>query len=141
MKTSDILQHKGMEVASIHPRANLAEVVKRLVEKKIGSLLVMEGETVLGIITERDILRTCAAESRPLGEISVFERMTTDLTTCHVDDDLQELMRVMTEKRIRHLPVVEDGQLVGIVSIGDVVKSQSRILAMENEYLKHYIQS
>ncbi len=139
MKVNTILKSKGNEIHSIAPHATLAEVVQKLVEKNCGSLLVMDGGQLTGIITERDILRTCAEESRPLGEIRVFERMTTELTTASSGAGLNSVMGTLTDNRIRHLPIVDGPQLVGVISIGDVVKAQCDQLSLENHYLKQYI--
>ena len=101
----------------------------------------MDNGSILGIITERDILRTCEAESRPLREIAAYERMTSNLITCKPEDAVADVMGLMTNNRIRHLPVVEDNQLFGMISIGDVVNAQYQQLTVENHYLKSYIQS
>ena len=141
MKAYELLQSKGTAVHSTSPDANLQEVVQLLVNHNCGSLLVMDGKNVLGIITERDILRTCDGESRSLCDIKVRERMSSRLVTAAPQDNLKDLMGLFTSNRIRHLPIMEDDQLAGIVSIGDVVKAQYKSLSLENEYLKSYIQS
>jgi CBS domain-containing protein len=97
---------------------------------------------MVGIITERDILRACADHSASLEQMRVGDRMSKNPVTCQPDDSIQDAMGVMTERRIRHLPIVNDqGNLVGMVSIGDLVKFQHDQLTMENHYLKTYIQS
>ncbi len=141
MKTHQILRNKGKNVYTISPEASLADVVSELVDKNCGSLLVMNGEQVAGIITERDILRACAADERPLSDIRVVEKMTVDVVIGAPDDDVNTVMGTLTERRIRHLPIVEQDRLVGIISIGDVVKAQVDHLAMENHFLKSYIHS
>lgn len=140
MNVKDILEAKGHAVFSISPGATLAEVVRELVDRNCGSLLVMEGEKTVGIITERDILRTCAQDRRPLSEISVRERMTREPVTASPSDNLNDVMGLMTSRRIRHLPIMDGSRLVGMVSIGDVVKAQHDGLHLENEMLKDYIQ-
>jgi CBS domain-containing protein len=139
-KLRDILQTKGKDVHMIWPTATLQDVVDLLVRHNCGSLLVVEGGQLLGIITERDILRAAATVDRPLAESQVQDHMSVDLVVGRPDDAIGEAMGLMTHHRVRHLPVLEDGQLVGIVSIGDVVKAQHRQLSMENHYLKNYIQ-
>jgi CBS domain-containing protein len=142
MKLADILAHKGYKVHSIRPSATLAEVVQVLVRHNIGSLMVCEEEDckrVLGIITERDILRACAARRGPLESMRVAEVMTTNIVTGSPCDSVEDTMGLMTEHRIRHLPVLENDELVGIVSIGDIVKAQHDALTMENHYLKSYL--
>lgn len=141
MKLSEILRTKGHSVLTIGPRATLAEVVSTMVEHNCGSLVVCDGDALVGIITERDILRVCASETRSLREIIVEERMTRDVITGLASDPISSVMGLMTERRIRHLPVLEDGKLAGLVSIGDVVKAEHSTLSVENQYLKHYIQS
>lgn len=137
----EILRVKGQLVHSIKPSATLADAARKLVECNCGSLIVGNGDDLIGIITERDILRATALLDEPLETIPVESRMTTQLYTANPDDDLELVMGMMTTHRVRHLPVMEDGRLVGIVSIGDVVKAHHDRLCMENEYLKHYIHS
>ena len=142
MKLADILAHKGYKVHSIRPSATLAEEVQVLVRHNIGSLMVCEEEDckrMLGIITERDILRACAARRGPLDSMRVAEVMTTNVVTGSPCDSVEDTMGLMTEHRIRHLPVLESDELVGIVSIGDIVKAQHDALTMENHYLKSYL--
>lgn len=143
MKLHDILSEKGTHVHTIAPTATLDDVVQKLVEYNCGSLLVCEhsaegGQHILGIITERDILRACAARMR-LTEVSVSSVMTRNLVTGHPDDSVEAVMGLLTEKRIRHLPVLDQGRLAGLISIGDVVKAQHRQTLVENHYLKTYL--
>ena len=140
MKIGDILKHKGAEVHDIQQQVSLADVVATLVEKNCGSLLVRDNDKVVGIITERDILRACHAEDRPLSEIKAQEKMSTGLITGQSGDTVSSVMGLLTQHRIRHLPIVDNDQLVGIISIGDVVKAQHDQLATENQFLKNYIQ-
>lgn len=139
MKLRTILRNKGAEVYSISPTDTLDRVVESLVSHNCGALMVMEDERMVGIITERDVLRACAELKHPL-DAAVGERMTTDLVTATLDDDVEHVMGLMTNHRIRHLPVVDAGSLVGVISIGDVVKSQHDELSNENRFLKQYIQ-
>jgi CBS domain-containing protein len=141
MKLADILAHKGSKVHSIGPVASLAEVVQVLNRHNIGSLMVCpedDCKRMLGIITERDILRACAAR-RPLETTEVSDVMTHDVVTGSPCDSVEDTMGVMTDNRIRHLPVLDNDELVGIVSIGDIVKAQHDALTMENHYLKSYL--
>jgi CBS domain-containing protein len=140
----DILSVKGSATYTIAPEATLAEVVRRLVEHRVGSLLVCrqdrpEESRLVGIVTERDILYFCARAESSLSEATVAEVMTTDLITAAPGDAVEQIMGLMTTKRIRHLPVLSEGRLVGMVSIGDVVKAQHDRLAMENRFMKDYI--
>jgi CBS domain-containing protein len=147
MILEDLLKVKGSAIHSIDPQASLDEAVQTLVRHNIGSLVVCrKGEScnepgLLGIITERDILRACAATRGPLDFVRVEERMTRCPIVVSPADDISDAMCVMTERRFRHLPVVEQGKLVGIISIGDTVKAKHDELCRENHYLKSYIQS
>jgi CBS domain-containing protein len=139
MRVHEIIQRKGSAVYQILPSASLADVVDRLVEYKCGSLLVTEGETVFGIITERDILKTINRERKHLGTLLVRDFMTSDLVTGQSSDDVQSLMGKMTKHRLRHLPIIDDGKLAGMISIGDVVKAQFDSISSENHQLMSYI--
>ncbi len=144
MTLKEILRQKGTEVYSITPDETVADAVQSLVDHNCGSLLVIDpksGRPMAGIITERDILRVTAAKVGPLDQIKVKEVMTVDVTTGTLSDSVDDVMGLMTEQRIRHLPIVEDDELKGIISIGDVVKAHVGELATENHYLKEYIQS
>ncbi len=141
MKVSMILKAKGGDVFTINVESSLADVVAGLVEHNCGSLVVMDNEQLCGIVTERDILKVCSGVARPMNEIPVREVMTADVVTGSIDDKISDVMGLMTERRIRHLPVVDGGKLAGIISIGDVVKAEHSHLTMENHYLKNYIQS
>jgi CBS domain-containing protein len=141
MLVRDILSDKGKLVHTCSPDDSLADVVDLLVGHNIGSLVVLEEGDMIGIITERDILRASAATRGPLEFLTVRERMTRCPVVAAPQHDVSDVMCVMTERRIRHLPVVEGGRLVGIISIGDTVKAQHDELCRENHYLKSYIQS
>lgn len=141
MLVRDILSDKGKLVHTCSPDDSLADVVDLLVGHNIGSLVVLEEGEMVGIITERDILRASAATRGPLEFLTVRERMTRCPVVAAPQHDVSDVMCVMTERRIRHLPVVEGGRLVGIISIGDTVKAQHDELCRENHYLKSYIQS
>ncbi len=141
MYLREILKTKGSNVLAIEPTATLADVVQKLVENRCGSLVVCEGETMVGIISERDILIAMAEVSEPLDTVLVRGRMTTDVVTGTPDDTISDIMGLMSDKRIRHLPILEDGKLAGVISIGDIVKAQHHQLTVENHYLKNYIQS
>lgn len=142
MRLREILINKGSNVHTIEPSSTLTNVVDKLVEHNCGSLVVVEGGQMIGIITERDILRACASKSQTLEEIRIADVMTVDVISGSPDDSVNDTMGLMTDNRIRHLPVLdEDGQLAGLISIGDVVKVQHDSLSMENHYLKSYIQS
>jgi CBS domain-containing protein len=141
MLLKDILAIKGKHVLTIQVGAPLCDVAKELAKHNIGSLVVCDGESMVGIITERDILRAVAELGSRLDVVPVKQRMTTQLITASPDDDVEDLMGIMTEKHIRHLPVLAQGQLAGMVSIGDLVKAHQAQVAMENQQLRNYIQS
>lgn len=140
MQLKEILESKGDQVHTIHPEQTLADVVRTLVERNCGSLVVCEGERMVGIITERDILRACDALEQPLEQVTVQSRMSREVVTGSPEDRVEHVMGLLTERRIRHLPVLKGEQLVGMISIGDVVKAQHHLLSIENHYLKNYIQ-
>lgn len=143
MTLHDILRVKGAEVYKTVPGATLESAVRDLVDYNCGSLVVCEdGDDgrMVGIITERDIMRATASPDTPLHETKVADVMTRNLATGQPDNSIAETMGLMTNRRIRHLPIVEAGKLVGMISIGDVVKAQYMELSAENHYLKNYIQ-
>ena len=143
MHVHNILKVKGTAVATIDPDDSLAEATAALRDHGVGALVVSrDGRAIDGIVSERDIVRALAAHgSSTLGR-SVASAMSTSVTTCHGHDTVDQMMGMMTERRIRHLPVVDDdGQLAGIISIGDVVKARVGQLEIENNQLHDYIQA
>ena len=142
MTLSDILAVKGRKVFTIPVDGMLCDVVEQLVAHNVGSLVVCDGYgCMVGIITERDILRACALQAGTLETMPVAKFMTQHVITATPQDDVENVMGLMTEHRIRHLPVLQDDRLVGIISIGDTVKAQYDNLCRENHYLMAYIQS
>jgi CBS domain-containing protein len=139
MKVQDLLATKGSRVVTIEPGRTVREAIDRLVEHRIGALLVVDGESIAGIITERDILREAARHADRLDRRLVREAMTADLIVGVPDDDLTYVMGIMTRNKIRHLPIVEGRDLRGIVSIGDLVWSCLTEAEFENRHLKEYI--
>ncbi|MBS1270249.1 MAG: Inosine-5'-monophosphate dehydrogenase [Gammaproteobacteria bacterium] len=139
MKIREILSSKSQVIYSASPTESLGEAVNTLVKNNCGALVVMEGERMVGIVSERDVLRACAELKEPL-QTTVSSRMTSDLVTATPDDDVEKVMRLLTHHRIRHLPIMETDRLVGVISIGDIVKVQHEALSNENRFLKQYIQ-
>lgn len=145
MNLQEILCLKGTDVQMIEPRATLDAVVRELVRHNIGSLVVCEPDVAdavphaVGIITERDILRSQAAAEAPLEQLRVAGVMARRLVTASPDDSIEHAMGQMTRQRVRHLPIVTDGRVLGMVSIGDVVKAQYDALVTENHLLRWYI--
>lgn len=122
-KIREILEAKGSEVFSIHPKATVYDAIAAMADKGVGALLVMEGERLAGIISERDYTRKVILKGRSSREALVEEIMTRDVVTASPDITVAEGMRLMTDHRIRHLPLVSGGKVAGVVSIGDLVKA------------------
>lgn len=142
MKVRDILQIKGSQVHSIGPDHTVLDAVTVLMEHRIGALLVRDGRgAVVGVISERDVLRECQRRSAALGQIPVREAMTRDVIVCVLDDDIGYAMSVVTKNRVRHLPVMDGDQVAGMISIGDLVKASLDEVQHENRYLRDYITS
>ncbi|MEJ2429056.1 MAG: CBS domain-containing protein [Deltaproteobacteria bacterium] len=118
----DILATKGHEVYTISPAGTVYEALSLMAEKNVGSLVILEGETLVGLISERDYARKIVLKGRLSRNTPVSEIMTREPVTVTLDHDLEQCMELMTDKRVRHLPVVDQGRLIGIISIGDVVK-------------------
>jgi CBS domain-containing protein len=135
---STILDRKGRHVATTTAANTLEEAVGLLAEHEVGALVVLEDERVAGIVSERDVVRQLVATPSIEG-LHVRDVMTSPALTCEPTARVNDLMATMTERRIRHLPVVEDGQLVGIVSIGDVVKWRIDELRTTTEQLEGYV--
>ena len=142
MLLKDLLEKKSKDVHTISSNASADDVVTELVRFNIGSLLVRDSPRgpILGIITERDILRALAAHGAPLEQLRVGMCMSRDLIVAQPEDDIIVAMRLMTMHRIRHVPVFHRGRLYGIVSIGDIVKAHHDELEMENYLMQSYIQ-
>ena len=136
---SEILDVKGHEVLKVDAGTSVLDAVRKMVEANVGSLLVMNGEEIAGIVTERDYLRRVALVGRTETETSVGEIASSPLIVGTPATSVDECKALMTERRIRHLPVIEDGALVGLISIGDLVKFESDKQTVEIRYLTDYI--
>ena len=136
---SGILAHKGRSVFSIAPVATVRQAVREMNEHGVGALLVVLGGRPVGIFTERDVLRRVVDEGRDPDTTKVADVMTRDLVVVQPGDPVEEAMAVMTQRRCRHLPVVEDGQVVGMVSIGDLTRWVSQNHEVEIQHLVDYI--
>jgi CBS domain-containing protein len=140
MRVDGLLRMKGSDVVTVAPTATLSEAAKTLAELRIGALLVLDGRRqVQGIVSERDIVACLASHGNQALNMRVSDVMSSDVVTCSSNDTLDQLMTVMTERRIRHLPVVDNGGLTGIISIGDVVKLRLSEVADEAKALSDYI--
>ncbi|MEJ3655740.1 CBS domain-containing protein [Actinomycetes bacterium KLBMP 9759] len=139
MRIADVLRNKGSDVATVEPSATVAELIGVLATHNVGALPVVAEGKLIGIVSERDIVRRLHAGGAELLGAMVSDIMTAEVTTCGPGDDVADLAKVMTAGRFRHLPVVVDGELAGIVSIGDLVKARIDLLESEREQLQSYI--
>jgi CBS domain-containing protein len=140
MKITDVMRGKpSQDVVTIRPDATVRELLGLLAEHNIGAVIVSgDGAGVDGIVSERDVVRTLHRDETVL-DAAVEQIMTAVVQTCEPDHDVDALMAQMTEHRIRHVPVLDDGQLIGVISIGDVVKSRINQLEFERDQLDHYV--
>ncbi|MDR7251253.1 CBS domain-containing protein [Nocardioides sp. BE266] len=140
MRIQDVIQHKAQQaVVTISPDATVRELIALLAEHNVGALVVShDGESVTGIVSERDVVRRLHADEAVL-DSAVSSIMTAEVRTCAGSDDLTDLMQLMTEHRIRHVPVVAEEKLTGIISIGDVVKNRIGELEFERDQLDSYV--
>jgi len=139
MKIRDLLNTKGYEVVTVPPSFPLQDAMRLLVQHNIGSVVVAHDKDVRGILTERDILRLAAADPVAMGKMKVDEVMTQDVMVARLDDSVDYVMEIMTRNRIRHLPIVDQGWMQGILSIGDVVNALRTKVEAENTYMRDYI--
>ena len=140
MKVEAVLTHKGHDVTTLESQATVAQAVERIHAERIGSLVVTDSAgTVQGIFSERDVIRGLAENGAGVLDLTVRDLMTTPVLTCSPDDTVVTVMEMMTRRRIRHIPVVVDGKLLGLISIGDAVKSRIAETELEAEALKEYI--
>lgn len=134
-----ILRDKGNQVVTIHPEATVYETIARMVEHNVGSVVVIHDNEIQGVFTERDYLRRIVLQGRTSRETIVKDVMTEDVKTATPDHTINECMRTMTELKCRHLPILNNGQLVGVVSIGDCVKSMLEDTKLEVQHLQGFI--
>ena len=140
MKVKGILKSKGSKVVTVRPDARISTLVQLLHLERIGSAVVSEdGASILGIVTERDIVIGLAKHGREFLEMKVGDVMTREVLTCQPTESIRELMEKMSHRRLRHVPVVEQGRLCGIVSIGDVVKNRLEEMDLESKVLRDYL--
>lgn len=140
MRIADVLKNKGAAVVTINPDATVHELLAGLAEQNIGAMVVIDADGVVGIVSERDVVRELHERGHDLLDVTVGEIMSAEVVTCSPRDGAADLARVMTDRRIRHLPVCDEkGSLIGIVSIGDLVKTRIDQLEREREQLASYI--
>ena len=139
MKISDILRHKGSTVVTIGPGDTVTDLLARLAEDNIGALVVVDRDAVVGIVSERDIVRRLNTDGSEVLSRSVSEVMTSSVVSCTPGDSVDSIGAAMTELRVRHMPVLNGGRLAGIVTIGDVVAGRIRQLEQDRVQLEGYI--
>ena len=138
-KVKDILKHKGSDIITVQKNDSVDKIVSILNDKHIGAVIVKDGETVVGILSERDLLKKLLPECKCASEVNAGEIMTDHLVITTVETSIEECMSVMTEKRIRHLPVFDGKDLAGIISIGDLMKYIVQEKSAQVSYLHDYI--
>jgi CBS domain-containing protein len=139
MRIADVLRGKGAAVATIQPDATVAELLAGLAERNIGAMVVVGGQGVAGMVSERDVVRQLHRHGPDVLSRPVSDIMTATVATCAKSDTVDSISVLMTQSRVRHVPVVDGGELIGIVSIGDVVKSRMEELEAEQQQLQSYI--
>ena len=141
MTVRAILDTKGHQIESVEPDARLSAAIKTLAERKIGAVLVMTQDRIEGILSERDIVRALGGRGAAVLDEPVSAVMTRKVVSCKQADTVAAIMEMMTSGKFRHLPVVEDGRVVGLISIGDIVKWRVREYEAEQEALREYIKT
>lgn len=139
MRISDVLRSKGAAVATVEPGTSVSDLLRRMADRNVGAMVVVGPDGMTGIVSERDVVRKLNQHGPNLLGMPVSAIMTTTVASCGPEDSVDHLSALMTERRIRHVPVLVDGALVGIVSIGDVVKIRMEELELSREQLQAYI--
>ncbi len=139
MTVQEILQAKGSEVVSVDVHTTVAELGKLLTRKSIGAALVLQNGNLVGVVSERDVVAAIALRGLETLDWPVSELMKSPVITCAPGDPITGVMGTMTQKRIRHVPVLDDGRLVGVISIGDVVKHRLQEIEREAQLLRDYV--
>lgn len=141
MKARDILAVKGTRVVTIHRKNLLVDVMSYFLVNRIGSLVVVDKyDNIMGIVAPVDVLKALHKDPLNISNMMVQEVMSSDVIVAGPDEDVESLMAIMTENRIRHIPIIDNGKLAGLVSIGDVVKAQSTVHEVQINYLKDYLE-
>ena len=140
MKVKNLLETKRREVVSIDVHSSVEDTIRLMHSQKISAIMVNDKKKTVGIFTERDVVRCYVSkDKKKFRDIPVKEAMTTNLIAAKKDDDISDIMSIMVEKNIRHLPVVEKGKVIGMLSVRDIIQAQVSRLTTELHYLKHYI--
>ncbi|HWW19400.1 MAG TPA: CBS domain-containing protein [Steroidobacteraceae bacterium] len=138
---SALLKHKGRVIYSVPPDAPVLEAIKEMAEHSVGALLVMQNERLMGVVSERDYARKVILKGRSSNETRVSQIMSTPVLTVGPNQSVNDCMRIMTENRVRHLPVVDGERVIGVLSIGDLVRAVVEEQQQTIEQLEHYIRS
>jgi CBS domain-containing protein len=138
---SQLLKHKGRVIYSVPPDAPVLDAIREMAEHGVGALLVMQGDKLMGVLSERDYARKVILKGRSSSETLVSQIMSTPVLTVKPDESINDCMRLMTERRVRHLPVVENDHVIGVLSIGDLVRAVVEEQKQTIEQLEHYIHS
>ncbi len=141
LQVKHLLESKGHDVFTTHPDTTVLDALRLMADKRIGALLVMRGDELVGLVSERDYARKVALQGRASAQTPVSEIMSTRPLVVGPDDSVAQCMRLCTDSRMRHLPVTDNGRLIGMVSIGDLVKAVIDDQAQEIEHLQRYIAS
>jgi len=142
MRVGDVLKRKGGEILSVRTNLSVREAAAKMADANVGSLLCLDaGGNPAGIFTERDLARLVARDGAEALELRVWDAMTKDLVCCRSSDRLEDMLDLMTERRFRHLPVVDDGRISGLVSIGDLVKARGEEARKEAGALLDYVRA
>ncbi|MEM6998433.1 MAG: CBS domain-containing protein [Pseudomonadota bacterium] len=140
MKIKAILEKKGMNIFSITPDKTLGDMAEEMISRHIGSLLVLnEDGSMAGIITERDFLRNVSKAGKDWAEVIIDDVMTKNLITAELDEDIKQVMAKMSENRIRHIPVINENKVAGLLSVVDIVRALHEETSFQNEIMKRYI--
>lgn len=139
LQARHLLDDKGHDVHSVDPDEAVLTAIRAMAERGIGALLVLHGAELVGVVTERDYARNVILRGRSSAETTVREIMDTDIVTVAPSDNVETCMRLCTERRVRHLPVIEDGKVIGVLSIGDLVKAVISEQTEQIEQLQRYI--
>lgn len=143
MKLAELLSHKSGETVTVTPEASVADAIRAMCKQRVGSVVVRTADgAIRGIFTERDVLWLCSdGKGAELEALPVADHMTTEVMTGQPTDRIDDTLNLMTEKRFRHLPIVHDGKLVGLLSLGDLIKAKLQETAVEAQSLREYISS
>ena len=140
MNVDQVIKKKGRDVATIAPKQPVSDAVKALAERNIGALIVInDQEELVGIISERDVIRCLAGRGNRMLKREIQEIMSRGVVTCGLNDTISHVMKIMTDRRMRHLPVLQDGRLVGMISIGDLVKHRVAEIEFETRFINDYV--